>query len=163
MSTLAGLWNEEGNWCNSVLTVLAAGNTGVPTANIQPGQSLTVARSPRIEIEVEEVGQASEQMAQDQNGQWYFSHRFAMIRTELITGRTITAQVHGNMRGRIRYLLSRAAQTLVSPAVTYYQTVDVQELGSNVYVRDSEQSREDVTMFRHRIEYGILPSSVPTA
>ena len=161
MSTLAALWNEEQNWCNTVLTVMAAGNTGVPTANIEVAQSVTAARSPRIEIEVEEVGRASEQMA-FANNQWYYSHRFCTIRADLVTNRTAsTAQNHGTMRGRMRYLMSREAQKLVSPAVTWYETLDVQELGSNVFVREPEGDREDVTSIRWRVEYGILPTVVP--
>jgi hypothetical protein len=162
MGTIGQLYNEEANWAASVLTVLAAGNTGVPTANILTPQGVTFAPSPRIEIEVEEVGRASDQMAYA-NGQWYFSHRFATIRTDIVTQRTATpAQDHGAIRGRVRYLLSREAQTLVSPAVTWYVTLDVDETGSSVTVRDPEGDREDVTTFRHRIEYGILPTSVPT-
>lgn len=162
MATLAQLWNEEGNWCASVLTVLASGGTSVPTANIQIAQSITLSRSPRIEVEVEEVGRASDQMA-NANGQWYYSHRFATIRTDLVTNRVAaTAQDHGTARGRIRYLMSREAQKLVAPAVTWYTVLDVEEVGSNVYVRDPEGDREDVTSFRFRIEYGILPTVVPT-
>jgi len=62
----------------------------------------------------------------------------------------------------VRWLFSREAQKLVTPAVTAYQTLDVQELGSNVFVRDPEEDHEDVTEFRHRVEYGILASTVPT-
>lgn len=161
MPTLAELYNEEANWAASILTVLAAGNTGVPTANILTPQGVTFAPSPRIEVEVEEVGRASDQMAYA-NNQWYYSHRFATIRTDIITQRTATpTQDHGAIRGRVRYLLSRQAQTLTSPAVTWYVTLDVDETGSNVYVRDPEGDREDVTTLRHRIEYGILPSVMP--
>ena len=53
MGTFSELYNDEANWAASVLTVLAAGNTGVPTANILTPQGLTFAPSPRIEIEVD--------------------------------------------------------------------------------------------------------------
>jgi len=111
MSTFAALYNEEGNWVASVLTVLQNGGTTVPTANILPAQSVSFATTPRIEIEVEEVGRASAQMAYA-NGEWYYSHRFATIRADIITQRT--------------------------------------------------GDREDTTSLRFRIEYGILPSVVPT-
>lgn len=162
MPTIYQLYNEEANWAASVLTVLAAGNTGVPTANILTPQGVTFAPSPRIEVEVEEVGRASDQMNYA-NGQWYFSHRFATIRTDIITQRTITpAQDHGAIRGQVRYLMSREAQRFTSPAVTWYTTLDIDETGSTVAVRDPEGDREDVTTLRYRIEYGILPTSVPT-
>lgn len=162
MPTLAELWNEEANWAASIATVLGAAGTGVPTANIQPAQSLTVSKSPRIEIEVESVERASDKMDYA-NGQWYYSHRACVVRTDLVTNRVASVtQNHGQARGQIRRALSREAQTLVSPAVTWYAVVDVQELGSSVFVRDPEGDREDVTSFRHRIEYGVLPSVVPT-
>jgi hypothetical protein len=160
--TLADLWNEEANWCESLRTIFAAGGTGVPTANIEVAQSVSHSRSPRIEIEVEEVGRASDHLA-FANDQWYYDHRAATIRVDLVTNRTAAVtQNHGLARGRLRYLMSREAQRLVSPAVTWYTVVDVQELGSNVTVRDPEADREDVTSFRFRIEYGVLPSVVPT-
>lgn len=162
MSTFAQLYNEEGNWVQSVLTVLQNGGTTVPTANILSAQSVSFATSPRIEIEVEEVGRASDQMAYA-NGEWYYSHRFLTLKTDVVTQRTsVTPQNHGTIRGRVRYLLSREAQKLISPAVTWYTTLDVMEMGSTVSVRDPEGDREDITTFRHRIEYGILPSVVPT-
>lgn len=162
MATIAQLYNEEANWAASVLTVLAAGNTGVATASILTPQGVTFAPSPRIEVEVEEIGRASDQMAYA-NGQWYFSHRFASIRTDIITQRTATpTQDHGAIRGQVRYLMSREAQKFKSPAVTWYVTLDIDETGSTVYVRDPEGDREDITTLRYRIEYGILPASVPT-
>ena len=160
--SLATFWNEEANWTGAVVSVLAAGGTGVPTANILPAQSVSFFSSPRIEVQVQEVARASEQMAYA-NNEWYYSHRSALIQTDVVTNRTApTPQNHGTIRGRVRYLLSREAQRFVSPAVTNYVLLDIEELGSAVNVRDPEGDREDVTSFRHRIEYGILPSAVPT-
>lgn len=156
-------YDHEANWAAAVLTVLQNGGTGVPTANIQIAQSMTVSRSPRIEVEVEGDERASIQMAQIPGGEWYYSHRAATIVTRIVTNRTaVTAQNHGNIRARVRWLFSRESQRFISPAVTLYQTLDVAEQGSNVFVRDPEADHEDVTELRHRIEYGILPSTVPT-
>lgn len=162
MSTLADLWNEEENWVASVVAVLAAGGTSVPTANILPAQSVSYFTTPRIEVDVEEVGQASDQMAYADD-EWYFSHRYASLRIDVVTNRVSeTYQDHGEIRGRVRYLMSRQAQLLTAPAVTWYQTLDVNETGTSTGVRDPEQNREDITSFRYRIEYGILPTVVPT-
>jgi hypothetical protein len=157
-------YNHEANWATAFLTVLKSGATTVPTANIQVAQSMTISRSPRIEVEVEADERASEQMARVQNtGEWYYSHRAATITGRIVTNRTAeVAQDHGAIRARVRYLFSREAQTLVSPVVTIYQTLDVQDVSSNVYVRDLDGDREDVTEFRWRVEYGILPTTVPT-
>jgi hypothetical protein len=258
-------YNHEGNWAAAFLTVLKSGGTTVPTANIQVAQSMTISRSPRIEVECESDERASDQMARMEasgaaypqlstftitnftgydptnaqngyrflvsplnqateiycgsptlanwycgvqktdatqwtvivrggtsaapgavlaalvangdavtyyastgklsvlSGEWYYSHRAANMVTRIVTSRTAeTAQDHGSIRARVRYLFSREAQTLVSPVVTIYQTLDVQDTGSNVSVRDPDGDREDVTEFRHRIEYGILPTTVPT-
>jgi hypothetical protein len=160
--SLATFWNEEGNWVSAVVSVLAGGGTGVPTANILPAQSVSFYSSPRIEVEIEEVARASEQMAYA-NGQWYYSHRSATVRVDVTTNRTApTAQNHGTVRGRVRYLMSREAQSFVSPVVTNYVTLDIEETGSGVTVRDPEGDREDTTSLRFRIEYGVLPTAVPT-
>ena len=263
---ISTFYNHEANWLASVLSVLQAGGTAVPTANIQASQSLTISRSPRIEVECEGDERASDQMDHRQktiaefpqlsvytvssslyhdvlfaqNGyriavdpssfgttvyvglianqpnaycgiarstasaytlnvrrgtssspgavittlvnvgdvvtyysasastdipfdEWFFSHRACTLATRVVTNRTaLTAQDHGAIRARVRWLYSREAQKLVSPVVTLYQTLDVAEQGSNVFVRDSEADREDVTEFRHRIEYGIIGSAVPT-
>ena len=157
-------YNHEGNWANACLAVLQAGGTTVPTANIQISQSMTISRTPRIEVEVEADERASDQMGQVQGtGEYYFSHRAATILTRVVTNRTAeTSQNHGNIRARTRYLYSREAQTFITPVVTIYQTLDIQELGSSVLTRDPEGDHEDVTELRHRIEYGILPTTVPT-
>ena len=154
-------YDHEANWAAAVLTVLQNGGTGVPTANIQIAQSMTVSRSPRIEVEVEGDERASIQMAQIPGGEWYYSHRAATIITRIVTNRTaVTAQNHGSIRARTRWLFSREAQKFAS--VTLYVPLDIAEQGSNVFVRDPEADHEDVTEFRHRIEYGILPTTVPT-
>lgn len=160
--SLATFWNEEGNWVSSVVGVLAAGGTGVPTANILPAQSVSFYSSPRIEVAVEEVARASEQMAYA-NGQWYYSHRSASLVLDITTSRTApVAQSHSTIRGRVRYLMSREAQSFVSPVVTNYVLLDIEETGSGVAVRDPEGDREDTTTMRFRLEYGVLPTAVPT-
>jgi hypothetical protein len=155
--------DHESNWLASVLTVLQNGGTGVPTANIQIAQSMTVSRSPRIEVECEGDERASGQMAQITGGEWYYSHRACSVVVRAVTNRTAaTAQSHGPIRARLRWLFSRESQRFASPAVTLYQPLEITEQGSNVYVRDPEADHEDVSEFRFRIEYGILPSAVPT-
>lgn len=157
-------YDHEENWGTICAAVLAAGSTGVPTANIQTSQSMTISRSPRIEIEVEADERASDALAKvGGTGEWFYWHRAAQVVVRCVTNRTAeTAQNHGNIRARVRYLMSREAQTFVSPVVTIYQVLDLQELGSSVFVRDPDGDREDVTEFRHRIEYGVIPSTVPT-
>lgn len=160
---ISNFYNHEANWESSLRSVIASGGTSVPTANIQIAQSLTYSGSPRIEIEVESDARASDQMAQIPGGQWFFSHRECVAAIRIVTQRTAaTAQDHGTMRARCRYLLSREAQALISPAVTLYTVLNVQEQPSSVYVRDPDGDREDVTEIRHRIEYGIFASVVPT-
>lgn len=160
---ISQFYDHESNWLASVLTVLQNGGTGVPTINIQIAQSVTISRSPRIEVEIEGDERASDHMDKITGGEWFYSHRACSVVTRIVTNRTaVTAQGHGSIRARVRWLYSREAQKLVSPAVTLYQTLDVAEQGSNVFVRDPEADREDVTELRHRIEYGILGSTVPT-
>jgi len=159
---ISTFYDHEANWLAAVLTVLQGGGTGVPTINIQTAQSMTISRSPRIEVEVESDEQASTQMDKVTGGEWFYSHRAATVVTRIVTNRTaVTAQNHGSIRARVRWLFSREAQKFASPAVTLYQTLDIQSQ-SSVFVRDPDEDREDVTEFRHRIEYGIIGTSVPT-
>lgn len=162
--SIAHSYNHEENWGTICAAVLAAGSTGVPTANIQTAQSMTISRSPRIEIEVEADERASDAMAKvGGTGEWFCWHRAAQVVVRCVTNRTAEiAQDHGSIRARVRYLMSREAQAFVTPVVTIYQVLDIQEQGSSVFVRDPDGDREDVTEFRHRIEYGIIPSTVPT-
>jgi hypothetical protein len=156
-------YNHEGNWTAAILQVMQTGGTSVITANIQASQSVTISRSPRIEIEVESDERASEQMAKIDGGEWYYSHRACVVVARIVTNRTAAIpQNHDSIRARVRYLFTREAQKLVPPTMTLYQTLDVQEQASNVLVRDPEGDREDMTELRHRIEYGILPNTVPT-
>jgi len=159
---ISTLYDHEANWARSVLTVLQNGGTGVPTANIQIAQSVTISRSPRIEVEVEADERAGDHM-EFANGEWYYSNRACTIISRLVTNRTaLTAQNHGSIRARTRWLFSREAQRFLSPAVTLYTVLAIDDQGSNVFVRDPEADREDVTELRHRVEYGILPATVPT-
>jgi len=161
--SISTFYDHEANWLASALTVLQHGGTTVPTANIQIAQSVTIARSPRIEVEVEGDERASLQMDKITGGEWFYSHRAATIVTRIVTNRTaVTAQNHGTIRARTRWLYSRESQAFASPAVTLYQVLDIAEVGSNVFVRDPEGDREDVTELRHRVEYGIVGSTVPT-
>lgn len=156
-------YNHEANWAAAVLTVLQNGSTGVVSANIQIAQSMTASRSPRIEVEIEGDERASSQMDKITGGEWFFSHRATSIVTRIVTNRTASVtQNHGSIRAKTRWLFSREAQVFISPAVTLYQVLDIAEQGSSIYVRDPDEDREDVTELRHRIEYGILGSTVPT-
>lgn len=162
MSAITVFYDHEHNWALSALNVMQNGGTTVPTINIQIAQSVTVSRTPRIEIEVDGDERASDLMDKISGGEWFYSHRACSVVTRIVTNRTISGQDHGAIRARVRWLYSREAQKFVSPAVTLYQTLEISDLGTSIIPRDPQEDREDITEFRHRIEYGILSSSVPT-
>jgi len=160
---ISTFYDHEAAWGRAVVSVLQAGGTTVPTANIQLAQSLTISRSPRIEVEIDGDERASEQMDKIPGGEWFYSHRACTLVTRIVTNRTAaTYQDHGAIRARCRWLLAREGQAFVSPVVTLYQVLDLAEQGSNVLVRDPEADHEDVTELRHRLEYGIIAATVPT-
>lgn len=147
----------EENWIPAVITVLANGGTSVPTANLQFALSSVTAGTPRIAVRALNTSRASEHM--NLLGVTAFHDHFALdLETEITTRRTDTSQDHGATVARVRQLYSYESQKFVSPALTWYQLLEIRETGSARTV-DSDQ-REDTTLLSHRIEFAVPASSV---
>ena len=140
----ATYYNTEDLWSDAVLTVLAAGGTGVPTVNIMTPRSSVTAGTPRIEIQALNDARASNQMAFKSDGTPFYIHRAIDIDVLIATDRhAATAQDHGAIRGRVRYLFSDEAASQIG--------------------RDNDDAhREDHSRLTFRCEYGLLPSAYPT-
>lgn len=149
---------HEENWIPAVITVLANGGTGVPTANLQFALSEVTAATPRIAVRAVNVARASEHM--NKVGATYFHDHFTLdLETSIVTRRIDSGQNHGAIVARVRELYSYEARKFVPPALTWYQLLEITETGSARSVEDAEQ-REDVTLLTHRIEYAIPAASV---
>lgn len=161
--SVAIYFNTEDTWADAVLAVIAAGGTSVPTANIMTPRSSVTASTPRIEIQALNDTKASDQMALKSDGTPFYNHRSIDIDILIATDRhAASAQDHGAIRGRVRYLFSREAQKFVSPVVTYFEVLYIDESASQIGQDNDEDHREDHSRLTFRCEYGLLPAAYPT-
>lgn len=147
------------NLKNAVRTVLSAGQAYVNGGAIRVNRSDTSAEVPRLEVDVTNVTRASTQMAYANSiTAWFYNHFAADLTIKVVSDRTNGGAIHHeDMVQSVRYLMSREAQKLVSPVVTWYDVLDVVEQGESHEV-DAE-NREDHSTISFRLELGILPAS----
>ena len=148
---------------DAVKSVLAAGQNYVPTAAIRTNRSDIAAVAPRIDVTVTGVSRASEQMA-SANGAFFFNHFEVGVDIAIVSDRAGDgAAQHDLILQRVRYLMSREAQSFVSPVVTLFEPLDIVESGESHEV--TEDTREDTSTVSYRLPIGLLGSSytVPTS
>lgn len=156
-------FNTEDAWESAVRTVFVSGVTAVPSINLMTTRSGVTASNPRIQIQALNDTKASEQMAFRADGVAFYNHRALDVDLLISTDRYAAAtQNHGAIRGRVRYLFSREAQSFVSPVVTYFEVLSIDESPSQIGRDNDEDHREDHTRLTFRVEYGLLPSAYPT-
>lgn len=160
---MSAIYNFRDNWAASVLTIIAAGGTGVPTANLQTPRSTVTAALPRVEVQFNGGGRASDQMAYSSTlGRHFYVHYAGEISAKVVTDRTVTvAPTHGSIVGRIDFLMSYEGQKFVSPAVSYYELLQIRKLDPGISIEEDE--REDATELRYAVEFGILPIAITTS
>lgn len=152
------IYNFEDNWSATTLTVCAAGNVGVPTASLMFPRSSVTATTPRIEFSGANFSRASDQMAYSPTlGQWFYNHYSGEIQSAIYTDR-VDGENHNRIVGRVRYLYSIEAQKFVSPAVSYYELMNIIETEPEINTVGDD--REDVTILKHRIDFAILPIAI---
>jgi hypothetical protein len=89
---------------------------------------------------------------------WFYDHFAADVGIKVVTDRSgATAANHEDVVQSVRYLMSREAQTLISPVVTWYDVLDVVEESEAHEVM--EETREDHSTIGFRLELGIIGSS----
>lgn len=115
----------------------------------------------RIELRAGQFIRASDQMAQNPNGAWYYAHRRGFLSGTVVSQRhTLTNQgddsTHADAVGRFRYLMSIVTQQLVPENVSNYQIVDVIDQGDS-YAFD-EKTQTDRTDIRFQIDLWLNPS-----
>jgi hypothetical protein len=148
---------------DAVKSVIASGQNYVPTAAIRTNRSDIAAVAPRIDVTVTNVSRASEQMA-SVNGSFFFNHFEVAVDVAIISDRAGNgAAQHDLILQRVRYLMSREAQSFVSPVVTLFEPLDIMESGESHEVK--EETREDISTVSYRLPIGLLRSgyTVPTS
>jgi hypothetical protein len=148
----------------AIVSVISAGQNYVPSVAIMFNRSDVSADIPRIEVDVSNVTRASLHMASSPVCGWFYDHFSADVGIKVVTDRNgATAANHEDVVQSVRYLMSREAQTLISPVVTWYDVLDVVEQSEAHEVM--EETREDHSTIGFRLELGIIGSSyaVPSA
>lgn len=93
-----------------------------------------------------------------QDSTWIYDHFSADVGIKIVTDRNGSSGAnHEDVVQSVRYLMSREAQTLISPVVTWYNVLDVVEEGE-AHEIDGEM-REDHSSLKFRLELGIIASN----
>jgi hypothetical protein len=142
----------------AVVAVISNGQNYVPSVGIMFTRSNVSAEVPRIEVDVSSVSRASLHMASSPACGWFYNHFSADVGIKIVTDRNgVTGANHEDVVQSVRYLMSREAQTLISPVVTWYDVLDVVEEGE-AHEIDGEM-REDHSSLKFRLELGIIAAS----
>jgi hypothetical protein len=100
----------------------------------------------RISVSASAFQQASDQMALNPNGVYFYNHRRGRVTFEIVTQRQGESEVgpsskHGLAVGRIRWLMSRVSQKLVAANVGGYEIYVVDDLG-DTWTRNNETATD---------------------
>lgn len=125
------------------------------TEGIQPQQA-------RCEVRAGGFVRASDQMALNPQGKWFYAHRRGFVTATIVSQRQAQTQVgpdtrHAEAVGRIRYLLSNVTQLLTPDKINGYQVVDIIDQGDG-YVADQEK-RQDRTEVRFEMVLWLNPAT----
>jgi hypothetical protein len=147
------------NISQAVLAVISNGQNYVPSVGIMFTRSNVSADVPRIEVDVSNINRASLHMGfVTQTSSWFYDHFSADVGIKIVTDRNGSSGAnHEDVVQSVRYLMSREAQTLISPVVTWYNVLDVIEEGE-AHEIDGDM-REDHSSLKFRLELGIIAAN----
>lgn len=152
------IYNFEDNWSQSMLTVCAANNCGVATAALMWPRCSITATTPRIEFHGMNFARASDQMMYSSTlGRYFYNHYQGEFQAAIFTDR-IQSQNHARIVGRVRYLFSIEAQKFVTPAVSYYELMNILETQPEISTVNDD--REDVTVLKWLSDFAILAIAI---
>jgi len=146
------------NISQAVLAVISNGQNYVPSVGIMFTRSNVSSDIPRIEVDVSNINRASLHMASSPVCGWFYDHFSADVGIKIVTDRNGSSGAnHEDVVQSVRYLMSREAQTLISPVVTWYNVLDVVEEGE-AHEIDGDM-REDHSSLKFRLELGIIAAN----
>jgi hypothetical protein len=146
------------NISQAVVAVISNGQNYVPSVGIMFTRSNVSTDVPRIEVDVSNINRASLHMASSPVCGWFYDHFSADVGIKIVTDRNGSSGAnHEDVVQSVRYLMSREAQTLISPVVTWYNVLDVIEEGE-AHEIDGEM-REDHSSLKFRLELGIIAAN----
>ncbi len=147
------------NVAASVAAVITADGQNFPFPAFGPRDPVAMDKS-RIEIRSGNFIRASDQMARNAAGKWYYCHRRGFVSGTVVSQRQSLTNIgpdskHAEAIGRFRYLLSITTQLLTPDAISGYQVIDLIDQGDN-YTADLT-TRIDRTDVRFQIEIWLNP------
>ena len=146
------------NISQAVVAVISNGQNYVPSVGIMFTRSNVSSDIPRIEVDVSNINRASLHMGYNSAKGWFYDHFSADVGIKIVTDRNGSSGAnHEDVVQSVRYLMSREAQTLISPVVTWYNVLDVIEEGE-AHEIDGEM-REDHSSLKFRLELGIIAAN----
>ena len=119
----------------------------------------------RVQVTASSFSRATDLMAQDPNGNWFYCHKRGIVAILVVTPRATDPNIaqdsdHGVAVGRARYLMNRTAQRLTPNNAAGLGIVDVIDLGENARV--DEPTDTDRTELRFQID-ALLPPALYAA
>lgn len=119
----------------------------------------------RVQVSAASFSRATDQMAQDPNGNWFYCHKRGTVAILIVTPRAADPNIaqdsaHGVAVGRARYLMNRTAQRLTPNNAAGLGIIDIIDLGENA--RSDEATDTDRTELRFQID-ALLPPALYAA
>ncbi len=148
------------NVATAVADIITADGANFPFTAFGPRDTAAMDKS-RIEIRAGNFIRASDQMACNAAGKWFYCHRRGFVTGTVVSQRQAQTQMgadskHAEAIGRFRYLMSITTQRLVPDDTSGYQVVDVIDQGDS-YTTDAA-TRTDRTEIRFQIEIWLNPA-----
>ena len=160
-NTASGMEKVGDLLVSSVVAMLANDGASFPLQAYGPRMP-TVMPKRRVQVAASSFARATDQMAQDPNGNWFYVHKRGTIAITVVTQRSSDPNVaqdsdHGVCVGRARYLMNRTAQRLTPTNAAGIGIVDIIDLGE--VARVDEPTDTDRTELRFQID-AVLPPAL---
>ena len=160
-STLENVGDEL---ASGVASVITADGSSSPFPAYGPRNAEKMALN-RIEVRGGGFYRASDQMALNPSGAYFYNHRRGILSLTVVSQRHNLSAIgpdsaHGVAIGRCRFLVSRMAQRLTQQTVGGYDVLDVVDLG-DVYDFD-QKTQTDRTELRFQIDVAIPGTNYTT-
>lgn len=149
------------NLAEGVAAVINADQPEFPFQAFGPRSTESMPKS-RAEVRAGQFTRATDQMAQNAAGDWYYPHRRGVLSCTVVSQRHALAAVgpdtkHAEAVGRFRYLMSIVVRALQPSVVSTYQIMDLIDQGD--YFAEDPTTRTDRTEIRFQVDLWLPPAS----
>lgn len=149
------------NLATGVAAVVTADGANFPFAAFGPRSTQSMPKS-RAEIRAGGFVRASDQMAQNAAGAWFYPHRRGTLTCAVVSQRHALTAIgpdskHGDAIGRFRYLMSIVVRALQPADVSNYQIMDIVDQGD--FYTPGSATECDRTEIRFAVDLWLPPAS----